>query len=102
MRMISRKSLLAFAVRFPDAATGLNAWHRVVRNESWENLMQVRRSYPSADQVKVKSGRSIVVFNIGGNKYRLLAAIHYNRQLLYVLRVLTHAEYSRSGWREQL
>lgn len=102
MRVISRRSLNEFAARFPDAAPGLNAWYRVARDAGWTNLVQVRRNYPSADPVRVKSGRSVVVFNIGGNKYRLIAAIHYNRQLLYVLHILTHSEYDRLPWKDQL
>ena len=47
-------------------------------------------------------GHEVTVFNVAGNKYRLLAAIHYNRQKLFVLAILTHAEYSRGGWKEQL
>jgi mRNA interferase HigB len=52
--------------------------------------------------VTVRSGRQVVVFNIGGNKYRLITAIHYNRQLVFTLRVLTHAEYSRDDWKDVL
>lgn len=43
-----------------------------------------------------------MVFNIGGNKYRLIAAIHFNRQIIFVLRFLTHAEYDKNIWKEQL
>lgn len=44
----------------------------------------------------------MTVFDIGGNKYRLVTAIHYNRQLIYVLRIMTHAEYDKEKWKEQL
>jgi mRNA interferase HigB len=52
--------------------------------------------------VTVSSGRSVTVFNIRGNDYRLVAAIHYNTQRVYALRVLTHAEYDRDRWKDQL
>lgn len=47
-------------------------------------------------------GNIVTVFNIGGNKYRLIVAIHYNRGLIYVLRFFTHAEYSKNAWKEVL
>jgi mRNA interferase HigB len=52
--------------------------------------------------VRVASHRPVVVFNIGGNAYRLVAAIHYNKQVVYVLRIMTHAEYDRGEWKKQL
>ena len=51
----------------------------------------MRATFPHADAVTVASGRSVVVFNIAGNKYRLITAIHYNRQLAFTLMVLTHS-----------
>jgi mRNA interferase HigB len=71
------------------------AWHTVVRHAEWETFADVRASYPSADQV----GR-FTVFNIGGNKYRLIAVIHFNRAKVYVRHVLTHAEYDRGNWKD--
>jgi len=54
----------------------------------------LRHVFPPADQVG-----DLVVFNIGGNKYRLIASVHFNRQKVYVRRVLTHAEYDRGDWK---
>ena len=54
----------------------------------------LRDSFPSADKVG-----QLVVFNIAGNKYRLIASIHFNRGKVYVRNVLTHAEYDRGGWK---
>ena len=54
----------------------------------------LRTTFPSADQID-----RFTVFNIGGNKFRLIAAIHYNRKKVYVRNVLTHAEYDRNSWR---
>lgn len=68
----------------------------------WRNLVDVRRAFPHADAVAVGSGRTVVVFNIAGNNYRLITAIHYNTQLVYALRFLTHAEYDKGAWKDQL
>ncbi len=61
-----------------------------------------RISFPHADAVRVGSGNSVTVFKVAGNKYRLVTAIHYNRQIVYTLRLMAHAEYSREKWKEQL
>jgi mRNA interferase HigB len=102
MRLISRKRVREFAEQYPDAADALEKWRRVVGEAEWENLQDVRRVYPHADMVTVASGNPVTVFNVGGNKYRLIAAIHYNGQRVYVLRLLTHAEYSKNLWKDTL
>jgi len=62
----------------------------------------VRRIYPHADPVRVASGNTVTVFNVAGNKYRLVAAIHYNAGRVYVLRIMTHADYGRGTWKDRL
>jgi mRNA interferase HigB len=52
--------------------------------------------------VRVASGRQVTIFNIRGNKYRLIVAIHYNRQAIFVMRFLTHEEYDRDVWKRTL
>jgi mRNA interferase HigB len=102
MRIIKRKPLREFAKHYPDAAEALENWYRVLRKSEWKNLQDVRRVYPHADAVTVGSGKIVTVFNIGGNKYRLIAAIHYNRQRVYVLRILTHSVYGKDLWKDSL
>ena len=102
MRVITRKRLREFAKKYPDAADSLEKWYRLVREAKWQNLQDVRRVYPHADTVKVASGNIVTVFNICGNKYRLVTAIHCNRQRVYVLVLLTHAEYSKDFWKDKL
>jgi len=102
MHVISRKRLREFGQRHPDAAKALEGWYRVFREARWQNIQDVRLVYPHADAVTVASGNTVAVFDICGNKYRLIAAIHYNRQRVYVLRILTHAEYSKGLWKKNL
>lgn len=64
--------------------------------------MDVRRTYPGTDAVRVRSGRQVLVFNIRRNDYRLIVATHFNRQIVYTLRFMTHAEYSKDDWKETL
>jgi mRNA interferase HigB len=99
MRIIKRSTLAAYAARNPQAKSGLMHWHKVTRAAAWTCLADVRATFPHADQVVVKSGRTVVVFNVAGNKYRLITAIHYNRQLVFTLMVLSHAEYGTDKWK---
>jgi len=102
MRIIKRSTLIDFGRRYADAVEPLARWHRIARRARWASLTEVRIDFPHADIVTVASGKPVTVFNVAGNKYRLVTAIHYNRQVVYTLRVMTHSEYSRGKWKEQL
>jgi mRNA interferase HigB len=102
MRIIKRTLLVEFGRRHGDAAEPLNRWYRIARRARWHTLADVRVEFPHADLVTVASGKPVTVFNIAGNKFRLVTAIHFNRQIVYTLRIVTHAEYSRGKWKEQL
>jgi mRNA interferase HigB len=95
MHVISLKPLRDFWAEHADAEKPLLAWHREVEHAEWETFTDVRELYPHAD----KAGK-FIVFNIGGNKYRLIAVIHFNRGKVYVRHVLTHEEYDRMTWKE--
>ena len=94
MRVISRRTLREFIRLHPNAEPSLDQWYRVVRRVSWQSPPEVRRVFPHADQV----GRR-TVFNIAGNNYRRIARINSRTQKLYVLAVLTHAEYDKERWK---
>jgi mRNA interferase HigB len=102
MRVIKRSRVLGFCIAHPDADSPLKSWLRIVRHAEWHSWTEVRSVYPSADAVRVRSGRTVIVFNIGGNKYRMITAIHFNTAKVYVLRFLTHGEYDKEKWKEQL
>ena len=94
MRVISRRALREFVDRHPDAGPSLDLWYRVAKRASWANLSEVRQAFRSADAV-----RDLTVFNISGNKYRLITRINYERQIVYVRAVLTHNEYDQGKWK---
>ena len=102
MRIIHGGTVRVWADNHRDACESLSAWVRNTKLATWRNLAEVRQVYPHADAVVVESGRTVVVFNIRGNRYRLIAAIHYNRQVVYTLKFMTHAEYSKDRWKETL
>jgi mRNA interferase HigB len=94
VHIISRKKLVEFWEKHPQSKGPLSAWYSRTRVAHWTMFADVRHDYPSADQV----GR-FVVFNVGGNKYRLIVVIHYNRQKVYIRHVLTHGEYDEDDWK---
>ena len=102
MRLIKRTTLREYARRFPKASAPLDDWARLTLSAAWKNLVDTRKTFPHADQVKVKCGRTATVFNVCGNDFRLITAIHYDRQKIFVLDFLTHAEYSRHLWKHRL
>ncbi len=95
MHIITRKRLNDFANRHPETKTALENWYRLVKRGTFGSFVELRQVFPSADQVG-----NLTVFNIGGNKARLIAAIHYNRQRVYIRAILTHKEYDEGTWKE--
>ncbi len=84
-----------FADKYPETRSALAHWYRVVKQNNFTSFADLRTYFPSADQVG-----KLTVFDIGGNKVRLITAIHYNRRRLYIRAVLTHAEYDQGKWKE--
>jgi mRNA interferase HigB len=79
----------------PDSQVPLTRWYKVVRLAEWQNFAEVKQQFGSVDAY-----HRCVIFNLGGNKFRLIAAIHYNTQIVYVRNVLTHADYDREDWKD--
>lgn len=92
MRLISNKALREFARRNRAASEALQSWRKVIEQNAFPGFADLKRVFNSVDKVG-----QYHVFNIAGNHYRLIAAIHFNTQTLYVREVLTHAEYDK--WR---
>ena len=95
MHVISYKRLREFYSVHKDAEIPLRSWYTISKRSSWQSLAELKLTYPSADQV----GR-LTVFNIKGNKYRLIARIVYRSQTLFVVAVMTHQEYDLGRWKE--
>jgi mRNA interferase HigB len=95
MRIIKRGALEQFWREHPDAKAGLESWYAVMRKADWKTPAELRQVYPNSDLV----GRR-TVFNIAGNKYRLIARVNYQTQRVFVLHILTHAEYDRGAWKQ--
>lgn len=88
MRVISNKALMDFAGRHPQAGEPLQAWRKIIESRSFANFAALKSAFNATDRVA-----NYYVFDIAGNKYRIIAAIHFNHQQLYIRNVFTHREY---------
>jgi mRNA interferase HigB len=99
MRVISLKLLREFWKEHRDAERPLRLWYRNAIQATWQNLHETRQLYPHADGITV-ANEALTIFNIGGNKYRLIARIRHDYQLVNVRAVLTHRECDAGKWKE--
>ena len=81
-------------MKHPAAENALKFWHTETANASWKNLFDIRRSFNSVD---VHGRRTI--FDIAGNKFRLIARVNFRQQTVFVLHILTHSEYDKGDWK---
>lgn len=92
MRVLSRPALNAFAGAHPTAQGPLDTWYALARKGRFQNFAQVKATFGSADQVG-----GYVVFNIGGNKFRLIVTVKYATQahdgIFWIAHVFTHTQY---------
>jgi mRNA interferase HigB len=95
MHVITRKRLNEFAEKYPDTTNALAKWYQEIKRGEFNSIAELRKVFPNADKVG-----QLTVFNIGGNKVRLIAAIHYNRKKVYIRAILTHKEYDQGNWKE--
>jgi mRNA interferase HigB len=94
VRVISRRAIRAFAERYPAALTPLLNWANATESVDWRTPADVRRTFNTADFVD-----GLTVFDVGGNKYRVVAFIHYRRRAVFIKSVMTHREYEKGDWR---
>ena len=103
MRIISKTRLREFWIQHTDAEKELARWYQITESARWTNPADVKHSFGvRVDFVKVKSGNTVAVFDIVNNRYRLVAAIHYDYPRVFVLRIMTHKEYDTNKWKLEL
>jgi mRNA interferase HigB len=95
MHVITRTRLVEFWTKHPDAKTSLQTWYRLTNQAKWQTLQDMQAVFPSADLVS-----NLTVFNIGGNKYRLIALVDYSYQKVFIRHILTHAQYDKDDWKK--
>lgn len=94
MRVISRRTIRELAVQHPNAMQPLLHWARATEASFWQTPADLRSTFNSADFVA-----DLTVFNIGDNKYRLIAFVQYQREIVYIKAVLTHKDYDKGAWK---
>ena len=95
MKLIGRDLIQLFARKHPDSRSSLNSWTQTIESNSFKHFVDLKRTFGSADQVKPHT-----VFDISGNKYRLIAVVDYAVQSVSIECVLRHAEYDGGRWRK--
>ena len=91
MRVIAKRTLRELWRQYVDAKGLLEAWFREVQRANWASPQEIKDRYASASFV----GNDRVIFNIGGNKYRLIVRVNYQYGIVYVRFIGTHADYNR-------
>src|SRR5271156_1857118 len=90
MILIGKKLIAAFGSSYPHSRRPLAAWEGAIKQTNYRSFNELKRTFPSVDYVS----HQYTIFNIGGNKYRLVSEIDYSASVVNVKRVWTHAEYS--------
>ncbi|WP_426211179.1 type II toxin-antitoxin system HigB family toxin [Pseudomonas sp. TWR2-1-1] len=95
MRVITAKRIWEAKAKWPHSSTALDEWYRKIKVICPEDFSALRSFFPAADKVG-----PLHVFNIGGNKLRLIALVRYQTQRLYIRHVLDHRDYDKGKWKE--
>lgn len=94
MHIITQKRIWDAKKKYPESANALDGWYRIIKKNQFSNFAELKRVFNSIDKVGHLS-----VFDIGGNKLRLIATIHFQRQKVYIRHILTHIEYDKGTWK---
>ncbi|MCI0637773.1 MAG: type II toxin-antitoxin system HigB family toxin [Gemmataceae bacterium] len=96
MHVISRKKLREFWEIHQSGESPLRAWFKMLRQATWSDPKDMQKVFGR----KVDQVNQFTVFDIGGNKYRLITVIDFERQKIFIRNVLTHAEYDEEKWKD--
>lgn len=95
MRVISKRKLREFWKMFPESKIPLEDWYRTAKKSDWKNIVEVRESFRHADIFK-----DCVIFNVGGNKFRLIVKFRFSKSKIFIRFTLTHLEYDKDNWKD--
>lgn len=96
MHIITKRTLVLAKTLHPTCASALDGWYKVMKDNSFNSFSDLKASFNAVDKVG-----DLFVFDVGGNKLRLIGSIHFNRQKIYVRHILTHKEYEKGHWRKK-
>lgn len=95
MRLIGRDLIDVFSRKHSDSRSGLRSWTQAIRSNNFQHFVELKKTFGAADQVK-----PYTVFDISGNKYRIIALVHYQLQTVTVEEILSHKDYEKRRWRK--
>jgi len=95
VKIISNRALRAFAAVHPEAEAPLRGWRRVIETNRFPNWAALKSTFGTVDRVG-----ELAVFDIGGNKYRLIAFVRFEKQIVYVEAILSHRQYDKWVWKQ--
>jgi mRNA interferase HigB len=100
--VISRRKLKDFYEAKPERhrhAKAFDGWFKIARKAHWRNFQDTRATFGQTDTALGDTGRTATIFDVGGNKYRIVAHVDYARQTVKIEAVLDHTEYDRNLWK---
>lgn len=97
MRVISKRGLWLKAAKFADAMSALRVWLVTAESAEWSSLQDIRQSFPATDLVG-----HLAIFNVKGNRYRLIVRMEFQSRRIYIKEFLPHAEYDKGAWKKWL
>jgi mRNA interferase HigB len=97
VNVISKPGLFQRAAKFADAKPALQVWFDTAVEAEWRSLEDIRKTFPATDMVG-----DLAIFNIRGNRYRLIVRMVFQYKRIYIKEFLTHAEYDKGGWKKWL
>jgi mRNA interferase HigB len=93
--VISKKRIQEAKAIYPNMIHALEGWYQVISKNSFKNYAELKKTFGSIDKVGM-----LYVFDIGGNKVRLIASIHFDRQRIYIRHILNHKDYDKGLWKK--
>jgi mRNA interferase HigB len=106
VNVISRRKLREFYESKPQRrqhADAFEDWFKLTRRQRWHNFQDVKALFGQTDVASdTRSKRTATIFDIGGNKYRVITLIDYLRQTVFITHVLDHREYDRKTWKSDI
>lgn len=95
MHVITKKRIKEAKLLFPEVANALDGWYQAISKNKLANFAELKQLFTAVDKVG-----HLYVFDIGGNKIRLIASIHFNRQRIYIRNILNHKDYDMGKWKK--
>lgn len=101
MRIIARPILIEYWQKHRQEKASLETWYKIVLKANWTKPDDIKKTFNSVDPYR-KENRLYHIFDVGGNTTRVIVNIHFNTQIVYIRAVLSHEEYSKEKWKENL